>query len=303
MGEPQSGLLAEPSQHAIFTTLTIAGDGEAAVRRAAASLPGLTDEVSALGGAPVFSALGIGAAAWDRLFPAARPAELTPFKALEAGPRQAPATPADLFLQVRSDRYDLAFELTRRVLDPLGPAVTLVEQIHGFRYLDSRDLIGFVDGTENPQGEAKAEVALVDDDPPFDGGSYVAIQRYVHDLAAWEAQPVAEQEKTIGRTKADDVEFAAEDKPPYAHIKRAVVKEDGKSLEMLRQSMPYALPEARGLYFVAYAKHARVFDLSLESMVVGDGAGHHDRLLDYTRPVTGARFFVPAKDWLEANAA
>ena len=300
MGTPQSGLLPEQNCHAIFTTLNLSGDPER-VRCAASDLPALTETVAQLGDAPLYSALGIGSTAWDRLFTGDRPAELRPFKALAAGARRAPATPADLFLHVRSDRFDLAFELTRRFCDPLGAAVTQVEQIHGFRYLDSRDLTGFVDGTENPQGDDKAAVALVDDDPPFDGGSYVAIQRYVTDLAAWQAQPVAEQERTIGRTKADDVEFAAEDKPPFAHIKRSAVKEDGVSLEMLRRSMPYALPDARGLYFVAYTKHPRVFDLSLESMVVGDDEGHYDRLLDYTTAVTGARFFVPPADWLAAQ--
>ena len=275
----------------------------AAVRRAAAKLPSMADEVAALGGTPIHSVIAFGADAWDRLFPESRPAELTPFKALDSGSLHAPSTPADLLLHVRADRYDLCFELTHRFRDALGAAVSLVEQIDGFRYLDSRDLTGFVDGTENPQGDERVVVALVDDDDPFDGGSYIALQRYVHDLTAWRALPLAEQEQAIGRTKADDIEFESDAKAPSAHTKRAAFKENGVALKMLRHSMPYALPDELGLYFIACTKHARVFDLMLESMVMGDESGPHDRLLDFTRPVTGARFFAPPRDWLVAAAS
>lgn len=301
MTQPQSGVLAEQSTHAVFLTLVLAPSETASVRSTLSTLPAMTEEVAALGGAPVLSVLAVGSDAWGRLYPAAQPAELTPFKALANGPLQAPSTPADLLLHVRSDRHDLCFELVHRFREALGDAVTLVEQIDGFRYLDSRDLIGFVDGTENPQGEERAEVALVDDDGPFNGGSYIALQRYIHDLNAWEALPLAEQEQAIGRTKVDDIEFDSADKAPSAHTKRAAAKEDGVSLKMLRHSMPYALPDELGLYFIAYTKHARVFDLMLESMVLGGEEGQHDRLLDFTRPVTGARFFAPPRDWLEAS--
>ena len=165
----------------------------------------------------------------------------------------APATPADLFLHVRGDRFDLCFELARRVRAQLGEAVRVVEDIHGFRYLDSRDLTGFVDGTENPQGEDdRARVALLSEGP-FAGGSYLNIQRYVHDLAKWARVDTAAQEDVIGRTKADDVEFDRDRLPATAHIARVSIKQDGKSLAILRHSMPYGTADEHGLYFVAYA--------------------------------------------------
>ncbi len=170
--------------------------------------------------------------------------------------------------------------------------------------MDNRDLIGFVDGTENPAGDHRGEVALVgDDDPEMAGGSYVAIQRYIHDLAAWESQPIEEQEQIIARTKADDVEFESTDKAPTAHFKRVSIKEGGKSLEILRHSMPYGTTSEHGLYFVAYCDTPGNFEDMLEQMIVGDVDGHYDHLLNYSWAVTGASFFAPSRDWLEASAS
>ncbi len=205
-------------------------------------------------------------------------------------------------MHIRSDRRDLNFDLARRFRRMLGTAVSVVEEVQGFRYLDSRDLTGFVDGTENPAGEDRAAVAIVGDgDPPFAGGSYVAIQRYVHDLAAWERLAVAEQEKIIARTKADDIEFKSEDKPATAHIKRVSIKEDGKSLEILRHSMPYGDTGACGLYFIAYCNTPDHFDKMLARMLVAGADGHYDHLMQYSAAVTGASFFAPSRDMLEAG--
>ena len=290
----------------MFLTFLVVGSEAAAatVKRVAAGVPALTDDLAqAHPQAGLVSAVGFGAVAWGRLFPGVRPAQLRPFRALEGKGGHAPATPADLFLHLRSDRHDLNFELARRITTELGDSVSLVEEIPGFRYLDSRDLIGFVDGTENPSGDDRAAVAIVGDvDPAFAGGSYVAIQRYVHDLASWETLSVPEQEQIIARTKADDVEFAAADKPLTAHIKRVSIKEDGTSLEILRHSMPYGGTAEHGLYFVAYCNTPDTFDKMLESMIVGDAEGNFDHLMRYTRAVTGASFFVPARDWLAAQA-
>ena len=301
---PQSGLLPEASAEATFLTYLIEPSPESAgiARAALSSVPAITDEVGRLDpSAGLVSTVGLGSEAWDRLFPSARPQDLRPFKALDGLGGVAPATPADLFVHLRGARRDLCYELSRRLHDRFGQAVSLVEEVEGFRYLDSRDLTGFVDGTENPTGDDRARVALVgDEDADFAGGSYVAIQRYRHDLPAWEQLPVAEQEQIIARTKADNVEFATADKPLTAHIKRAQAKKNGESLEILRHSMPYGSASEQGLYFVAYAASPDNFDLMLESMVIGDGEGHVDHLLRYTRAMTGASFFVPSRGWLEA---
>ena len=303
MGEPQSGVLPAARRSAVFLTLLVA-PGEAAaaaVRRAAAGFPALSEEIAGLDPeAGLGSVLALGAAAWERLFPDAKPEGLAPFTPFRDGDRVAPATAADVLLHLRADRLDLCFELARRWTESLGDAVQVVEEVHGFRYMDSRDLTGFVDGTENPEGEHRAEVALLPDGP-FAGGSYVDVQRYVHDLGAWNRLSVAAQEGIIARTKADNVEFAAEDKPETAHIKRVSIKDDGVSVEILRHSMPYGTVAEHGLYFIAYAGRADSFRRMLERMIVADDGGHYDHLMDYSRAVTGASFFAPARDWLAAQ--
>ena len=304
MAEPQSGILPDANPHAILLTFMLQPGAPAAdsLRRGAAALPGLTDEVAALDkGARLHSTIGFGSDVWDRLFPDARPAGLAPFKALADNGRAAPATPADVLLHVRGDGLDLCFELARRFGAACGEALSVVEEVHCFRYLDSRDLTGFVDGTENPQEpDHRARVALVaDGDPAFAGGSYVAVQRYIHDLTAWERLSVPEQEQVFARTKADDIEFESDQKPPTAHIKRVNIKENGQSVEILRHSMPYGSVGEHGLLFAAYAASPDNFDKMLARMIVADAEGHYDHLLNYTRAVTGARFFVPARDWLE----
>lgn len=305
MAQPQSGVLPEQKAHALFLTFLVAESEAAAmtVRRVAAAIPGLTDDLSrAHPEAGLVSAVGFGAALWDRLFPAARPAQLRPFHALDGKGGEVPATPADLFLHLRGDRHDLNFELACQITTQLGASVSLVEEIPGFRYLDSRDLTGFVDGTENPTGDDRARVAIVGEhDPGFAGGSYVAIQRYIHDLASWNQLSLPEQEQIIARTKADDVEFEAADKPLTSHVKRVSIKADGKSLEILRHSMPYGTTAEHGLYFVAYCNTPDNFDKMLESMIVGDADGNFDHLMRYSRAVTGASFFVPGRDWLASQ--
>lgn len=306
MAEPQAGILPEANQQAVFLTLLLAPD-EAAVavaRRVISSIPELGDEISSLAPeARLSSVIGIGPTAWDRLFATPRPEDLAPFQSFEDAGRSAPATPADLLLHVRSERQDLCFEMVRRVFEGFGTAVTLVEEIHGFRYMDSRDLTGFVDGTENPQGEARTTVALLDEAAGiFAGGSFVNVQRYIHDLDAWSKLSVAEQEPIIGRTKVDNIEFKSEQKPPTAHIKRVSLKEDGVSLEMLRHSMPYGSASEYGLLFIAYTGRADTFSRMLEAMIVADAEGHYDHLMNFSRAVTGATFFAPPRDWLTAQA-
>lgn len=306
MPEPQSGVLPDGNIHATFMTFELAPGAENAsrARKACSNVPILTEEVRRDGNEETLhSVVAVGANAWDSMFGETRPRLLRPFAVLEDGPRKAPATPGDILIHIRSDRADLDFELARRVFAGFGDAVSIVEEIHGFRYLDTRDLTGFVDGTENPTGDHRAEVALVDgEDPEFEGGSYVALQRYIHDLTKWETVAVPEQEQIIGRTKADNIEFKSDEKAPYAHIKRASIKEDGKSLELLRHSMPYGTADEHGLYFIAYCSTPDNFDKMLAQMMVADSDGQHDHLMDYTTAVTGASFFAPSRDFLRSKA-
>ena len=301
MGQPQSGILPDSSRHAAFLTFRLLAGEEASgrVRQAAASLPAMNAEVAAMDrAAGLVSVIAFGAGVWDELYPAARPEGLAPFQAFADGERRAPATEADVLLHLRADRRDLVFALTRRLRQAMGDAATVIEEVHGFRNFDSRDLTGFVDGTENPQGvEERSEVALVSEGQ-FAGGSFVNVQRYVHDLTRWESLPVREQEDIIARTKEDDVEYPSDQKPPTAHIKRVSIEVDGESLKLLRHSMPYGTADEHGLYFIAYAGRPDSFSRMLEAMIVADDAGHYDHLMDYTRAVTGATFFAPPLETL-----
>src|SRR5580698_5625342 len=152
--------------------------------------------------------MGFGSDAWDRLFGPPRPAELHVFREIRAGARHAVSTPGDLLFHIRAKRMDLCFELATQIMARLGDAVSPADEVHGFRYFDDRDLMGFVDGTENPRGAAVADAVLIgDEDPVFTCGSYVIVQKYLHDLAAWNALSTETQERVIGRTKLSDIEL------------------------------------------------------------------------------------------------
>ena len=175
--------------------------------------------------------------------------------------------------------------------------------MHGFRYFDDRDLIGFVDGTENPVGQEAVDATIVgDEDPAFAGGSYVLVQKYVHELDKWNAVSTEEQERIIGRTKLSDIELADEVKPTNAHNALTVIEEDGEEIDILRRNMPFGTVTDgdSGTYFIGYARSPRVLEQMLENMFVGRPPGNYDRLLDFTHPVTGTNFFAPAATFLEA---
>lgn len=298
----QTAICAETGNYAVFLTFEVKPGAEAAVRRAAAALPGLTRQVAAEVAEPhLVSALGVGAMVWDAVTGVAKPEGLAPFKALADGPRVAPSTPGDLFVHIHSPRQDANLVLARAFRRLLGDGVPLVEEVLAYKHLGGRDLTGFVDGTENPKDEERAEVALVADGPHA-GGSFVSMQRYVHDLERWEAMPVPEQEGCIGRTKDGDEELDDDVKPPTAHIARVVIEDDGEELEIVRHSLPYGGTGERGLCFVAYCADPAIFPRMLERMVMTDAEGHHDRLLDFTRAVTGVSFFCPSATFLEGLA-
>ncbi|MFJ4714464.1 Dyp-type peroxidase [Streptomyces sp. NPDC088785] len=303
MVEPQT-VLTPPAKAAVFLVATIAPGGESGVRDALEDLSGLLRSVAFRSpDAGLTCVAGIGSTAWDRLFTGPRPRELHPFQAL-AGPRHlAPATPGDLLFHFRARRMDLCFELARLLVDRLGPAVTVVDEVHGFKYFDERDLLGFVDGSENPVGGAAAEAVYVgDEDPGFRGSSYVIVQKYVHDMAAWEALPSDEQERVIGRTKTANVELADAVKPANSHVAlNTIVDEDGTERQILRENMPFgALGRGEfGTYFIGYARTPDVTERMLRNMFLGDPPGNHDRILDFSTAVTGCLFHVPSADFLD----
>jgi len=246
--------------------------------------------------------VGFGSDAWDRLFGKPRPAELHRFREIRAGERQAVSTPGDMLFHIRAQRMDLCFELETQIMARLGPAISPVDEVQGFRYFDSRDLIGFVDGTENPKGQDAIDATLIaDEDPRFVAGSYVIIQKYLHDLAGWNMLPTEKQEKIVGRTKLNDVELDEKVKPTYAHNALTKIVENGKEIKILRDNMAFghAGQKEFGTYFIGYSRSPRTIEEMLQNMFVGKPPGNYDRLLDFSRAVTGNLFFIPSATFLE----
>jgi putative iron-dependent peroxidase len=246
--------------------------------------------------------MGFGSDAWDRLFAQPRPAELHPFREIRAGTRLAIATPGDVLFHIRARRMDLCFELATQITARIGDAASPVDEVHGFRYFDDRDLMGFVDGTENPQGNAALEATIVgEEDAAFAGGSYVIVQKYLHDLGGWNALSTEAQELIIGRRKLSDIELDDSIKPDSAHNALTKIVENGKEIKILRDNMPFgqASKGEFGTYFIGYSRSPRTIEQMLENMFVGRPPGNYDRLLDFSRAVTGNLFFVPSATFLE----
>jgi|SRR5580658_63356 putative iron-dependent peroxidase len=289
---------------AIFLVLTINPGGEDVVRDLLADLTGLERSVGfRIPEGKLACVTGIGSKAFDRLFAGPRPAELHPFRALAGARHRAPATPGDLLFHVRASQMDLCFEFITQLMFRLSGSVTVRDEVHGFRYFDERDLIGFVDGTENPTGRAAASAAIIgDDDPAFAGGSYVIIQKYLHNLQTWNQLPVEEQERVIGRSKLSDIEMPDDVKPANSHVAaNTLIDADGRQRQILRANMPFGGPSRGefGTYYIAYAATPSVTERMLVSMFIGRPPGNYDRILDFSTAVTGCLFFVPTVDFLD----
>lgn len=247
--------------------------------------------------------LGIGSDAWDFLFGHPRPVELHPFREIRAGNRVAVSTPGDLLFHIRAERADLCFELATLIMNRLEGSMTPQDEVQAFRYFDDRDVIGFVDGTENPRDAGAVEATVIgDEDPNFRGGSYVVVQKYFHDMTGWNALSVADQEKIIGRQKLSNVELDDSVKPPSAHNALTSLEVEGREIKILRDNMPFGSPSRGeyGTYFIGYARSVGTIEQMLQNMFVGRPPGNYDRLLDYSRAVTGSQYFVPPATFLEA---
>ncbi|MGY4769125.1 Dyp-type peroxidase [Kribbella sp. CWNU-51] len=297
-------VLGAPPKGAIFLVLTVRPGAEKAVRAVLADVAALTRSVGFKAPDDELSCVvGIGASVWGRLYRLPRPAGLHPFRAVTGARHTAPATPGDLLFHLRAQRIDLCFELARRLLSRLAGDVEVVDEVHGFRYLGQRDVLGFVDGTENPEGPAAvAAITIGGEDPTYAGGSYVVVQKYLHDLDAWQALPVADQERVIGRRKLSDIELDDAEQPSDSHVAlTTIVDTDGTERQIVRENMVFGELGAGefGTYFIGYAAMPDVIERMLRNMFVGDPPGNHDRILDFSTAITGTLFFVPAADFLE----
>jgi putative iron-dependent peroxidase len=295
---------ARLTRAAIFLVVTInpGPEPEKAVRGLCGDLSGLLRGVGFrnLNG-QLSCIMGFGSDAWTRLFGAPAPKDLHPFREIR-GVHTAVSTPGDILFHIRAASMDLCFELATHIMSRLAGAVSAVDEVHGFKFFDDRDLIGFVDGTENPVGEAADAATLVGaEDHGFAGGSYVIVQKYLHDVARWNKVPVEEQENIIGRHKLSDIEQRDSEKKPYAHNVLTSIEENGEQLQILRDNMPFGEVGKGefGTYFIGYARSPQRIEKMLENMFIGNPPGTYDHLLDFSRAVTGTLFFVPTATFLD----
>jgi len=304
--EPEPQPVVSPlTAAAVFLVLTINPGGEDVVRDLLPDLSGLGRSVGfRIPEADLQVVTAIGSDAWDRLFSGPRPRELHPFRELTGSRHKAPSTPGDLLFHIRASRMDMCFEFAAQVMRRLSGAVAVADEVQGFRYFDERDLIGFVDGTESPGGAAgiSAAIAGPEDDPDFAGGSYVIVQKYLHDMAAWNAISIEEQERVIGRSKLDDIEMPDEIKPANSHVAlNTITGPDGEQRQILRANMPFGSPGRGefGTYYISYAATPSVTEEMLTNMFIGKPPGNTDRILDFSTAITGCLFFAPSADFLD----
>ena len=302
-----SQLVSSPlTSAAIFLVVTInpGDENRTSVLSLCADLSALLRAVGfrALDGA-LSCIMGFGSNAWDILFGSPRPAELHPFREFRSGSRHALSTPGDLIFHIRAKHMDLCFELATQIMARLAAAVSVADEVQGFRYFDERDLLGFVDGTENPTGsEASDAVFIGDEDAVFAGGSYVVVQKYLHNLEAWNGISTEAQEKIIGRKKLSDIELDDSVKPTSAHNALTTIEENGREVKILRDNMPFGRPGHGefGTYFIGYSRSPRTIEQMLENMFIGRPPGNYDHILDFSTAVTGSLFFVPTATFLDS---
>jgi porphyrinogen peroxidase len=307
-GKPRTvpqAVAAPLTRAAIFLVMTLGPgvESRAALRSLCADLAALVRAVAFRDTEAALSCvMGFGSEGWDRLFGQPRPAELHPFREIRSGARHAVATPGDVLFHIRAQRMDLCFELAIQITARLEGTALTVDEVHGFRYFDARDLMGFVDGTENPNGDAAIDATMVGaEDAAFTAGSYVIVQKYLHDLQGWNALPTETQELIIGRKKLSDIELDDSVKPTSAHSALTVIVENGAEVKILRDNMPFGRVSQGefGTYFIGYSRSPRTIEQMLQNMFVGRPPGNYDRLLDFSRAVTGNLFFVPSATFLE----
>lgn len=302
MARAQKGIYAEPNLHGLTLMLNVMTDDVIAVRRKLARVPTMLEELDErFSEALLTGYVAIGSDYWDILFPEQRPSHLSQFPDLRDADRHAPRHSVDLMLTLRSDRFDVNYHCARAVLEWLGHDVELVEQIPTFRFMDGRDLTGFVDAPENPRGMRRRHLSLItaEEDPIFVGGSYLFVQKFRHDLRRWEQLTQEMQEFVIGRKKLTSERISEAVVQMVTHAQKTQLQNaDEQPLQMLRQNMPWGDMREQGLLAMYFSAQPRDVVFWLKRRYIADEQGDYDPLLDYTEALSNAAFFVPSVDFL-----
>ncbi|WP_274570904.1 Dyp-type peroxidase [Neisseria leonii] len=298
MNTPQSAIIPDHGQAAVF----IEADTAAQARgRMAQHCRNALDELSKLQARFPDGQLGMtiafGADFWHSLGHGGEGGGIKPFAPLGGG--LCPATQCDLMIHIQSARHAVNFALAQAVLTVFGGDIKVQNETHAFRLLEDRGMDGFVDGTENPQGEGNIRRVGVIAEGADAGGSYVLLQRYLHDLDKWQALGVAGQEAAVGRSKADNEEFAKDVRLPESHLGRTNLKENGEGLKIVRRSLPFGtLTGEHGLQFIAYCARLHNIEAQLKHMF-GETDGKIDLLLTHMSTVQrSAYYYAPSVERL-----
>ncbi|MEL4015164.1 Dyp-type peroxidase [Dryocola clanedunensis] len=296
MSRAQTGILPEHCRAAVWLEATIQGDFDAVRQGCKTFTQSLNAFQEKFPDAKLGAVVAFGYDLWRDLSGGEGAAELKNFTPMGKG--LAPATQHDVMIHILSLRHDVNFSVAQAALAAFGDALKIEEEVHGFRWVEERDLSGFIDGTENPQGEdSRREVAVINEGVDA-GGSYVFVQRWEHNLKQLNRISVGEQEMLIGRTKDANEEIDGDERPATSHLSRVDLKENGKGLKIVRQSLPYGTASGtHGLYFIAYCARLHNIEQQLLSMF-GETDGKRDGMLRFTKPVTGGYYFAPSLDKL-----
>ena len=305
MAREQLGVCAEANLHGDYLLLSALDGQEQYLRQQLAQLPALLSQLSDhFSESMLTGVVAIGAGYWDTLYPSARPAGLLPFPVLESSDVLMPSDSFDVLLHIRSDRQDVNYLVAQQLFQLLCPAVELVEQLRGFRYLDGRDLTGFIDAPDMVRGRQRRELALLtaEQEPHFAGGSYVYFQRFRHDIRRWQQLSVTAQQAIIGRRKSDGQWLPLAQLEPECHsLCFYQEKERSQPLPLLTQNMPFADLKQQGLLWLAFSADSTAFEtLMRQRLGLSElNTGQYDRLLDYSQADLGAAFFAPSVSFLE----
>jgi putative iron-dependent peroxidase len=305
MTQAQKGICAEPNLHALFLIFNVIDDDDQAMRSKLAHILELfTHFDEEHYEAMVSGILAVGSHYWHELYPGLIPLELAPFPDMHCEDRNAPVSPGDLFIQIRADRLDICHAIGIEICQILQPNVDLLEEVRGFRYLDGRDLTGFIGSTHNPKGMQKFDVAVVgDNDSDFAGGSYIHVQKYRFNMQKWQTLLESDQEEIMGCAKSSNQPFEPTEIADYSHAKRSNFSaDDQEKITLLRQSMPFGDMSVQGTMFVSCASSPQPFKKMLRSMIFGTEQGMYDRLLDYMSAESGGAFFAPSVSFIKQQA-
>ena len=284
----QSGIFAEGNAHHIYLEFRVDDDCTSLPNSDLVSDPFPDGE----------QVIGFGSTLLSRIDPGYAPDGLKPFETIRGmDDKVAPATQRDLFVWIQGSRRDECFLRALEWRDALGSVANIEQEEHGFVFRDSRDLTGFVDGSANPKGDKRQEAVIIPNGP-HQGGTFVLGQRWIHNLSKFHAETVHNQEKIIGRTKVDSIEFEGDDQPPNSHVSRTDIKRGEEPVKIFRRSTPTGSVRDAGLYFLAFSAELWRFQYLLESMFGLTGDNIRDRLLSYSKPISGGFFFAPSRQHL-----